>query len=643
MSEATAQATATGVTVEQCVTHDRPTEPHLSPDGALVAFVRRPVSRSGEHWETAIWIAPTSGEAPRPFTSGMWHDRCPRWSPDGQRLAFLSDRAERGKSSIYVMPRDGGEAIRAFDQQGELDLLDWSPDGRWLSVLMVEPETDEERQRRERREDWHVWDTEEKFQRLWLVDPQTKQGQVRSPEHVHVWSYAWAPDGQRLALATTPSPKVDDLFGETSVWLITVDGEARQLFTLVGLAEDLTWSADGRFLAYRARAGRVVCGEAVYRYELATGETVCLYPAQDGTAEGLAPLAGGEALALTVVNGLTARIEQLTWTGERTLLVEPHGVVHGVVSTAAGRLAAICSDSAHLPSVWCWSLAEPGTPGQRLTAFHPEIEAGMVKGERITWESDPGVTVEGLLFRPPSAQPGQRLPLVVQIHGGPTSFWGDECAVSWHDWAQALVAQGYAVLLPNPRGSTGRGSAWTNAIFDDVGGGELRDVLTGVRALVERGIADPERLGVAGWSWGGYLTAWAVTQTDQFKAAVMGAGLSNLISDNYLGDIPRANLSYFPASPADIPDAYWQRSPIRYVNQVTTPLLILHGEDDPRVAVSESIQFYRALRLRGAICQLVTYPREKHGFEERAHQRDLLERIIAWFRQYIPPDSTPGA
>jgi dipeptidyl aminopeptidase/acylaminoacyl peptidase len=272
---------------------------------------------------------------------------------------------------------------------------------------------------------------------------------------------------------------------------------------------------------------------------------------------------------------------------------------------------------------------------RRLTALHPEIEGKLCPVRLIEWESDAGVVVQGLLVLPRDHSDQKPLPLVVQIHGGPTSLLANEFAASWHDWAQPLASRGCAVLLPNPRGSTGRGTAWINALFGDVGGGEYRDVVSGVASLVEHGLADPTRLGVAGWSWGGYLTAWTITQTDRFRAAFMGAGLCNLVSDNNLGDIPSANLSYFERTPSEDPDAYWERSPIRYVSRVKTPILIVHGEEDERVSVCESIQFFRVLQLLGKPCQLVTYPREKHGFEERQHQRDLLTRLLAWFAEQL--------
>lgn len=633
--------------VERWVSYRRPSDVQVSPDGALIAFVARPVSRSGEHWETAIWVVPFDEGEPRQFTSGLWQDECPRWSPDGSRLAFLSDRAERGKLSVYVMPRDGGEAVRVFDQQGELAMLSWSPDGRWLAVLMTDPETEEERRRREAKEDQRVWDTGYKYQRLWIIDPETRQGKAISPPDRQVRGYAWAPDGSRLAINTSPTPKVDDIFRETEVAILSRDGgDPEALFRLTGLAEDLVWSADGEGLAYRAPAGRVVHGEYVYARPVNGGDPVCLTPDYLGTIEVVRPLDGGRALLAVAFEGLNAAVYRVGWDGRRESLLPGGmaGAFHGAVtaSAAGDRLAGVWSDAGHAPEVVSWAPSvydiSPGTIGttpRARTQLSGISSHDLAPARVVEWESEPGVTVQGLLVLPPGCREGEPVPLIVQIHGGPTSLWSNEFLGSWHDWAQPLASLGCAILLPNPRGSTGRGPAWANAIFGDVAGGEFRDIMSGVDAMIARGIADPERLGVCGWSWGGYMTAWTITQTDRFKAAVMGAGLCNLISDNSLGDIPSANLSYFERSLYEDPEPYWERSPIRYARNARTPLLILHGEDDRRVAVSESIQMYQALRALGVECQLVTYPREGHSFEERHHQRDLIERILDWFSWHL--------
>ncbi len=209
--------------------------------------------------------------------------------------------------------------------------------------------------------------------------------------------------------------------------------------------------------------------------------------------------------------------------------------------------------------------------------------------------------------------------------------------LNWHDWAQMLASRGYAVLMPNPRGSTAYGQDFQRLLQDDVGGGESRDLVTGALAMVERGIADRERLGIAGWSWGGYLTAWTITQTSMFRAAVMGAGLSNMISDHGQGDIPSANLLYYPGQPYDHFEDYWRCSPIRYVSNVQTPTLILHGDDDARVHPAQGMEFFRALKILGVPVRFVRYPREKHGIEERAHQIDLMNRILDWLDRYLAP------
>ncbi|MEA2583871.1 MAG: hypothetical protein QOF33_1956, partial [Thermomicrobiales bacterium] len=209
--------------------------------------------------------------------------------------------------------------------------------------------------------------------------------------------------------------------------------------------------------------------------------------------------------------------------------------------------------------------------------------------------------------------------------------------LDWHDWAQQLASNGYAVLAPNPRGSTGRGSEFQKLLQDDVGGGESRDVIAGALAMVERGIADPDRLGVGGWSWGGYLTAYTITQTDIFKAAVMGAGLSNMVSDHGQDDIPSSNLHYYPGLPYHHLDAYWQSSPIRHVANCTTPTLILHGDADARVHPAQGMEMYRALKSLGVPVEFVRYPRQGHPIKERHHQIDLMRRLVAWFDRWLKP------
>lgn len=623
---------------ELLVSWRRPSDPRIAPSGERVAFVVKPVSREGEHPESGIWLVPFGSGTCRPFTGGLWNDDAPRWSPDGRRLAFLSDRAERGKQSLYVMPLEGGEAQRVFDQEGDLADPQWSPDGRLIAVLVTEPETEEEKRRREERDDARVWDSDWKFRRLWLVDPETRQGRVVSPAERQVWGYAWAPDGSELALDQTPTPLNDEWFRENEVALVPrAGGETRTVLRLTGQAGHLTWSQDGQELAYIAPAGRVVHGEYVYAVSRAGGEPRCLTEGYGGTALGLGSL--GDDLLLVAAEGLDSTLYRLRWDGRREPLLGgplPARVSVPVTATQDGqRLALVRETAVEAPDVFVVDLASDLGP-ERRSRLNPEFaEASLATAEALRWESDPGVEVEGLLFKPAGYEPGRAYPLVVQVHGGPSSHWARQFAASWHDWAHYLASRGYLVLYPNPRGSTGRGPGYSNALFGDVGGGEFRDMMAGVETLVAGGLADPVRLGVGGWSWGGYMTAWTVSQTSRFKAAVMGAGLANLVSDNSLGDIPAANLSYFERSPYEDPESYFARSPIRHIHSAVTPTLILHGEADSRVHPAQAVEMYIALRTLGVPAQLVTYPREGHGFQERKHQLDLLQRVGEWYDRYL--------
>ncbi|MBV9453188.1 MAG: S9 family peptidase [Rubrobacter sp.] len=628
---------------EQLAGQKRPSDVRISPDGSWVVFVVRPFAKEGEHAVSDLWISPFSDGELRRFTSGDWLDEAPRPSPDGSRLAFLSDRAERGKKSLYAISIDGGEALRIFDEQGDVQEPSWSPDGLSVAVLFKEPqaqEDKEDKEGKEQRDDAKVWDAHYRYQRLWVIDIESLEARPVSPEGRQVWGYAWSPDSERLAINTSATPKTDDRFRETEVAVISrKGGMSWTMFRTLGLAEDLVWSPDGAYLAYRSRAGRVLYGEYVYRVPLEGGEALCLTPGYGGTAEYLGSL-GSDDLLLLAHEGVASALYRLSWEGKRSRLsIGKASGTLGYFVSASGygeRLAMVWQNGTRAPDVYTGELDGAGQGPVRRTRFGSELEgAALGEVEVVRWESDPSVEVEGILVKPHDYREGERYPLIVQVHGGPTSLWADKFCASWRDWAQALAGRGYAVLLPNPRGSTGRGPTFSNAVFGDVGGGELRDVISGVDAMVERDLADPERLGIGGWSWGGYLTALAVSQTDRFKAAVMGMGVSNLISDNSSGDIPSANLSYFREALYHDPDSYYERSPIRHVSNVRTPMLILHGEEDKRVSVTQSVEMYIALRMLGVETQLVTYPREGHSIEERRHQIDAIRRILGWFCKHL--------
>jgi dipeptidyl aminopeptidase/acylaminoacyl peptidase len=395
----------------------------------------------------------------------------------------------------------------------------------------------------------------------------------------------------------------------------------------------------GLVVAMLADGHRDQPSDSIWVVPLGGGDARNLMPELTGVVEEIAPLPGAPGqVAARIIERTHGRIYAVDVTdGTLTPLTPPAlaeqgSVLDGITFAANGRrVAAIWSDATTPEEVYLGDVQGAIEP---VTSFGEAFRGRLQPTEHVTWMSD-GVEIEGILTYPAGYQPGVRYPLVVEIHGGPSWQWEDRAMLDWHDWAQMLASRGYAVLMPNPRGSTGYGHAFQQMLQDDVGGGESRDLVAGALAMVERGIAERERLGIAGWSWGGYLTAWTITQTDIFRAAVMGAGLSNMVSDHGQGDIPSANLLYYPSQPYDHIDSYWNSSPIRYVAAVRTPTLILHGDEDARVHPAQGMEFFRALKIRGVPVRFVRYPREKHGFEERAHQIDLMQRIIDWFEQHL--------
>ncbi len=621
-----------------------PEDPRISPDGRAVVFAVAPRGKKGEHKEQALWLS-RDGVAARPLTAGVAHDANPRWSPDGGRILFCSDRAERGDETfrLYLLPVDGGEARPLGDLQGSLTMPSWSPDGRTVAVLRKDPETPEAKRRKEERDDAVVVDEQAKQTRLWAVDVESGRARCLTYGTRQVWSYAWTPDGERLAVLTTEAPDVNTIYDAGDLWLVPLGGGLpRRVARFPVLPGDpvVVETAEGPAVAVRGNAHRADPSDSVWIVPLAGGEPRNLLPGYPGVVEELVPRPGAPGrLGLRMVertHGLVYGLD--VGKGELTALTP--GGRHGAGSVLGGlsfsgdgsRLAMIWSDGTTPEEVY---VGDAGGDGSPVTDFGEAFRDRLSPVETVRWTSGDGVEIEGLLTYPAGYEPGQHYPLVVEIHGGPSWQWEDRVFLDWHDWAQMLAGRGYAVLAPNPRGSTGYGPAFQKLLQDDVGGGEAQDLIAGARAMVERGIADGERLGIGGWSWGGYLTAWTITQTDLFKAAVMGAGLANMISDHGQDDIPAMNLWLYPGQPYHHLEAYWQSSPIRHIASVTTPTLILHGDEDARVHPAQGMEYHRALKTLGVPVQFVRYPREAHGIKERAHQIDLMRRVVGWYDRWL--------
>lgn len=599
------------------------------------------MGRKGEHDESAIWVSRNGNPAVQ-FTSGLTADTTPVFSPDSGRLAFLSDRHERGKYRVYVMPLAGGEAQRVGTVEGELENLQWSPDGRHLGVLAKDPETEAEKKAKEEHNDPILEEQQLKFARLWVIDVSSGTSRQLTYGKRNVMEFTFSLDGSHVAVTTSPRTDVEAEFQMCELGVISVGGgRTVKIAETRGITSPLVFvrTSDGEKIAARFNGFFDDPVDSIWLFPTEPGSGRELLTDDHGNVEAIYPIPGKEdSLGLRMVDGVHGNAMIVSAeTGERTYALPTDWINRGTVmsgpafSTNARDVAFVWSDSVTPEEVY---LSARGATPVRLTTFGASFEGRLNRTELVEWQSDEW-TIQGHLIYPHGYEEGKRYPLLIEPHGGPSWQWEDHCFLDWHDWAQYMASRGFAVLAPNPRGSTGRGQAFQRALQHDVGGGEVRDLIAGAQAMVDRGIADPERLGIGGWSWGGYLTATTITKTTMFKAAMMGAGLSNLYSDHGTDDIPSANLLYFPGEPYHHSDMYWEGSALKRIVDCKTPTLVIHGDADERVHPLQGREMFRALTRLGIDTEFVRYPRQGHTIKERNYQIDLLTRLGDWFEKYL--------
>lgn len=542
-----------------------------------------------------------------------------------------------------MTPRENKRGVEQFA---------WSPGGGQIAFTSVD-EPDEEDERREKeRDDAQVYGEKWPYARLRLLSLASREVSTLVAGERHVANFAWHPQGRELAYTTWKTPELNSSMQETVIERIPLAGGEPQVVCHFAYgASNLTWSADGETLLFTsATAQRDQSSMAVYAVpasggepkRLAGGETNCIFELQHLR----------EDVLVIVAEELETKLCRLQpQSGELiSLLPDSKDVRESDISSAHacvladGRTVVALTRSSAQEAFEIWSgVAEVGKAAQELrqVTHHQEHFTGFALGEQeaFYWTASDGWKMDGILIRPPETSTDQPLPTIVLVHGGPYGRWGHglHLSLSWGKWAQWLATAGYAILMPNPRGGLGHGEEFAAAARGDVGGADFQDVMSALDAAIERGIADPERLGIGGWSQGGFMSAWAVTQTTRFKAAIMGAGVSDWGMMVVTSDLPSFEQALGETSPWDGvgPHRHAQLSPISFAQQVQTPVLILHGERDARVPLSQAIGFQRALRHYQTPVEMVVYPREPHGIRERAHQLDLLRRVRAWYDRWL--------
>ncbi|MHB8503100.1 MAG: S9 family peptidase [Candidatus Acidiferrales bacterium] len=599
----------------------------FSPDGTRVAFVVMEPPKA-ERRARHIWLYDKKTGAVRQITFSAKEESSPRWSPDGKVLAFLSNRAEQ--QQIYVMRMDGGEAAALTKGKRTVHSFAWSPDGKQIAFLAPDSKTDAEEKKEKDKDDAHVVDKDDKQPRLWLLTLATDEAKALTDPKWEISELAWMPYGDRIIVSATDHPESDE---ETHrIFSIAVTGGPLKLiFAPHGPFHDLRVAPDELTISY---IGCRVDGPAPH-------DLMLLNIGQRATRN----LTGAS---------LDRAIYEHRWTKEGSLFAlyadgfrnklvgfSPVGMSKNLTDPPASNISAFAvSDSAEVafvgqsatapPELWLWDQKNPPEQVSHLNDSWKQFT--LSTPEFYKYKSFDGLEIEAALLKPAGADPKAKLPLIALIHGGPTGNWQD----SIETWGQLLAAHGYAVFYPNIRGSVGYGETFIEMNRGDWGGADFKDVMSGVKDLIDRGIADPAKLGIGGWSYGGFMAEWAITQTNDFKASVSGAGLSNLISE-YGSESHPSYDQWFYGVPyeSDSLVKFLNSSPFTQLKNAKTPTLVLQGEADTTDPLDQSQELYRGLKHYGVESELVEYPREPHGFHEEKHLLDRLNRMLAWYDKYI--------
>lgn len=651
-------------------------ELRVSPDGRLAAFTVESANLEAGRYETDLWVVALDGSSPaRAMTTRPGSETSPRWSPDGSRIGFLAK--ENDVTQVWALPLSGGEAARLTSHPQSIASFDWAPGGRRLLVVAPPAETEEEARRGKERDDAYLLGQHWRNHRVWIVTlgaagasadgqstgatshgaPDTGGGgsgagpssrgraePKREAEAgpgaltplsggaLHVRAARWSPDGRRVALIVQPTPEADSSTDAVVQVLEVADPRPRPVPDSLQ-ASAIDWSTEGRALLFAAPYdGKGISREDLFAWEPGASSSRNLSAPLDRDVEAARFRRDGGSIDILYSRGAlsevarvdveTGRLETAWTPGHALDAIEPAG--EGWAYVRADRPAEV------------WVAARAGEPGRALTDLHRETAGiALPSIETARWN---GVSpeIEGIVYRPHGHDPRRRYPLIVIPHGGPRLHVRAE----FDRQAAYFASRGFVVLKPNFRGSTGYGDAFVRGNVENWGEGPHSDLMAGVDLLVARGLADPDRLFIYGWSYGGYLTNWAIGQTHRFRAAASGAGVADLRMQYVISDARRWRFDYLRGSPFGGDEELYERlSPVTYARLARTPTLFVHGERDARCPLPQGLMMYRALRDNGVETALAVYPREDHGFAEPRHVLDRAKRIADWFEAH---DAPPG-
>jgi dipeptidyl aminopeptidase/acylaminoacyl peptidase len=622
--------------------------PRVSPDGKRVVYTVNDAVMTADKSEfiTQLWLASIDGKENFQLTFGDKNSTNPKWSPDGSMIGFVSNRKDN-RNQLYVIRVAGGEAEQVTELKANVSDFEWSPDGKWIAYSMTDAKSDDEDKNDKGRNDFRWVDENLKLARLYVIpfakDAAGKRETKRlTNESRHVTGFNWSPGGTRIVFNHVSGPSANDWPSSDIAVVEVATARVTPLATQKDSAESaLSYSPDGKWISGIASDSPRWAQSYTIRVYPADGGEPRVFPgSHDSQPSVIGWTPDGTKILFTEAKGTgTALYEVDVAKGTINLLDYQNALISAVNITPVGSnygIALVQQNTSTPPEVYA---GIKGSPGGLIKVSNANAETAKIavgKTELVKWKSKDGREIEGLLTYPNNYVAGAKVPLILNVHGGPAGVFQQSYIGGRGSYPLATFAsKGYAILRPNPRGSSGYGTEFRRANTKDWGGMDYQDLMTGVDHVIAMGVADPEKLGVMGWSYGGYMTSWIVTQTKRFKAASAGAPVTNLMSFNGTADIPGFVPDYFGGQSWEIPDVYYKHSAMFNVKGVATPTLVQHGEADFRVPISQGYEFYNALKQQGVPTRMIVLPRQPHGPNEPKMQMAAMQSNLDWFEKYL--------
>jgi dipeptidyl aminopeptidase/acylaminoacyl peptidase len=636
-------------TIDQLISLKRAGSPVISPNGQLVAYTVRETNWDENAYHTEIWLADAKTGETRQLTSNTKKSSTsPAWSPDGKLLAFTTDRDE--KRQVYVIDPRGGEARKLTAAEEGVGAFAWAPDGKSIAFTSSDPRTAEDKEREKKYGDFDVIGEGYRMSHLWVFDIADQKARRLTSGAFTVGQFSWSPDGRQIAFDHRVN-SANASSGSSDISIVTVtDGNVRHLVTQDGPDSGPVWSPDGTRIAFESSLAKP--------FFFYTNRAIAIVPASGGAIDNLtAAFDEDPSIVRWTASGIYFAASQRT--SSYLFSVDPASkavkklapeqpISSGFSLTPDGQTVAfVAADASTLGEVYVSPVAalaadaRNAKPARKLTDMTAQA-AGWARGaiDVISWKSQDGTTIEGVLHKPVGFQAGRKYPLLVVIHGGPTGVSRPTLFSSTGTYPIDIwTAKGALVLEPNYRGSAGYGEAFRSLNVRNLGVGDAWDVLSGVDQLIKDGLADPDRVGTMGWSQGGYISAFLTTHDSaRFKAVSVGAGISDWMTYYVNTDITPFTRQYLKATPWDDPEIYAKTSPMTYIKGAKAPTLIQHGATDQRVPPPDAFELYRGLQDLGVPSKLIIYKGFEgvgHGPSKPKSSRAVMQHNLDWFDKYI--------